>query len=72
MTGLDQVMGILARYDEQAKKAPVSSCARCKTWLQESVTGCRSTAEGHVCSDCYFDAWGDLVEEHAISSPKRR
>jgi len=73
MTGLEQVERILARYQEKGARRPeVSSCAYCKTWLQESVTGSRPTADGNVCSDCYFEAWGDLVEQHPISSPKRR
>ena len=72
MTGLEQVERILARYDERAKHAPLSSCAACHTWLQESVTGCRPSPEGPVCSDCYFELLGALVEEHPITSPKRR
>jgi hypothetical protein len=72
MTGLDQVLGILARYDEQANHAPTSSCACYKSRPQESVTVGWPTAEGHVCSDCYFEIWGELVEEHSIPSPKRR
>ncbi len=72
MTGLEQVQRILARYEAQAKLAPVSSCAECHTWLQESVTGCRPSPKGPVCSDCYFELLGALVEEHPIVSPKRR
>lgn len=73
MTGLDQVMSIVAQYGQEAKRrTQVSSCVHCRTWLQESVTGSRRTVDGHVCSDCYFDIWGKLVEKHPISSPRRR
>lgn len=72
MTGLEQVETILARYKEEAKQAPISSCAECHIWLQESVTGCRPSPKGPVCSDCYFELLGALVEEHPVTSPKRR
>ena len=73
MTGLEQVERILARYRDQGERRPhVATCANCGIWLQESVTGSRETAKGPMCSDCYFEEWGAVVEQNPISSPRRR
>ena len=73
MTGLEQVQRILARYNAQDGRRPdVATCVNCNTWLQESVTGSRDTAKGPMCSDCYFEEWGAIVEQHPISSPHHR
>jgi hypothetical protein len=47
--------------DEESGK-----CADCARPLQETVTGSRWTAHGHVCSDCYFKALGAWVADHPI------
>lgn len=74
MTGLQQVRSILSRYRRDARNGGphVSTCANCGIWLQDSVTGSHDTDKGPVCSDCYFKEWGDMVEKHPISSPRRR
>jgi hypothetical protein len=74
MTGLQQVQRILARYQDPGHECRqhVSTCANCGIWLQEAVTGSRDTAKGPMCSDCYFEEWGAVVEQDPISSPHRR
>ena len=73
MTALQQVQDVLALYTMQGERKPQgASCVQCTTRLQETVTGSRVTAKGNVCSDCYFEAWGEVVEQHPISSPRRR
>ena len=56
-----------------ARKAPegVECCADCAVPLMEAVTGNRRLGNGdHVCSDCYFERWGDEVESHPIFTPQ--
>lgn len=45
-------------------------CSICKSHLdlQES----RLTDLGEVCEDCYFEALGELIEQHPICSPNVR
>lgn len=53
-----------------AGRAPqgVFSCADCGVPLQETVTGNRPCGEaGHLCSDCYFDAFGEELDARPIS-----
>jgi len=45
-------------------------CVLCSVQLQETVTGNRKTDEGHVCSDCYFQAFGDELDHHPIFMPR--
>lgn len=45
----------------------VTICADCNIPLQESVTGHRERGDGsHVCSDCYFEAFGDELDRHPV------
>ncbi len=49
----------------------VKTCAECNIPLMESVTGNRPLGDGrHLCSDDYFDLWGDYVDAHPIYSPR--
>ena len=56
--------------DERRKLVKLAKCAGCGIELQESITGCRETSEGHVCSDCYYEKLGELVEKHPIGIPR--
>lgn len=54
-------------------KAPegVAECAHCRVPLMESVTGNRRLGDGaHVCSDCYFDRWGNEIDERPLLTPR--
>lgn len=55
---------------ERLKLVKTAKCASCGVELQESITGCRKTDKGHVCSDCYYDMFGDLLEKHPIGVPR--
>ena len=48
------------------------TCPDCGRLLQESVTGCRPSEHGFLCSDCYYESLGKLIEEHPITSPRGR
>lgn len=56
------------QMDADTLVIPAPKCARCKCELQECLTGNRYTEDGYVCSDCYFDALGDVVEKYPIRS----
>jgi hypothetical protein len=43
-------------------------CPHCGVLLQETITGKRMIGEEEVCSDCYYERLGDLVEQHPITS----
>lgn|SRR5579862_634324 len=65
------------RQKLRRKEAPagVAACAICDVPLQESITGnrvihCDETIE-HVCSDCYFEKWGEEIDHHPIAMPRR-
>jgi hypothetical protein len=47
-------------------------CAACHRPLQETITGNRRTDMGHVCSDCYFEKIGAVVEEHPVTTAHSR
>jgi hypothetical protein len=49
-----------------SNKAPVgvATCRCCGIPLQESVTGNRPDQK---CSDCYFDEFGDELDQHPIA-----
>ena len=42
-------------------------CADCKIPLQEAITGKRWTANGYMCSDCYYGVLGEGVEQFPIT-----
>ena len=52
--------------------AHLTRCVRCGVYLQENRTGNRKTANGDVCSDCYFQAIGEELDRHPISVPRMR
>lgn len=56
------------RLQSQTRKN--ATCSTCCRALQESVTGNRWTSHGYVCSDCYFEELGRVVEEHPITAPR--
>jgi hypothetical protein len=62
----------------KSRKAPngITTCSVCDIPLQESITGNRVVRKNgrvrHVCSDCYFEKWGDEIEKHPIAMPRRR
>jgi hypothetical protein len=75
----EQLQKSIARDREllRMRKAPpgVSTCHSCKVPLRESVTGNRKMRVGgktvHLCSDCFFDKWGDEIEKNPIAMPRR-
>lgn len=76
----------MRRLEDGQSPAGVTTCAKCSIPLQEAITGNRNiraeaiglTVETdkqvHVCSDCYFQAFGELLDKHPISAyrPGRR
>lgn len=48
----------------------VQLCLACKIPLQETITGNRPTADGHVCSDCYFQLLGKEIDRLPIVMPR--
>jgi len=65
---LDQ---FIAALPSRRKRLPgVQSCALCRIPLQESLTGCRYTDKGYVCSDCYFQELSDELEQFPIFMPR--
>jgi ribosomal protein L37AE/L43A len=62
-------MAILEAYEKRVNQRKAhASCAECNRPLQEAVTGCRSAAGIYVCSDCYYQSVGELIEQRAITS----
>ncbi|MDD4979485.1 MAG: hypothetical protein PHI29_12740 [Gallionella sp.] len=45
-------------------------CVTCGTPLQETITGCRHTSDGYMCSDCYFEAIGKELDKAPIFMPR--
>lgn len=41
-------------------------CCKCNVSLQETITGKRHTADGFACSDCYYEALGEEVEQRPL------
>ncbi len=53
--------------------AGMFACTDCGTPLQEAFTGNRELADGsHVCSDCYFEAFGRELDAHPIAALRLR
>jgi hypothetical protein len=49
----------------------VAKCPECAVPLMESVTGNRRLGDGrHVCSDCYFELWGNEIDDHPLLTPQ--
>lgn len=63
------------KRDEQAiaaGKSPVLACATCGVPLQESITGMRLRSDDQSdCSDCYFDAFSEAIDERPIGVARR-
>lgn len=51
---------------ERLKLVKTCRCPSCNIVLQESITGCRSTHKGYVCSDCYYDMMGEALDSYPI------
>jgi len=47
-----------------------TKCAQCGVSLHESTTGTRKTADGCLCSDCYFDRFDEELVAHPIGTPR--
>lgn len=47
----------------------IEACRTCATPLQETIVGYRPTDDGTLCSDCYFDAISEKIDEHPIGRP---
>lgn len=45
-------------------------CCSCSITLHESLTGCRDTKEGPMCSDCYFKLLSEHIDENPINTPR--
>jgi hypothetical protein len=58
------------RVSRKQNLASAQRCACCNVALQETVTGCRPSEKGLVCSDCYFDAFGVELDNHPIFMPR--
>jgi len=54
------------------KEVPLPRCAKCNVVLQETITGNRRVGNDRVCSDCYFDDFGRLIDERPIGVPHAR
>ncbi|WP_166145859.1 hypothetical protein [Methylosinus sp. RM1] len=52
----------------EGQTAGLETCVSCGIPLQESITGNRHCAEGFVCSDCYFDDFGEELDRHPIAT----
>jgi len=52
----------------RSNKAPsgVARCHDCGVPLQESITGNRQSGKEPVCSDCYFEKFGEELDRHPI------
>jgi hypothetical protein len=70
-------MGVMT-LDEFVEQAPLrdlrvaaelEKCTECGVPLQEAIAGYRKTDKGPHCSDCFFDAFSDLVDMHPIGKP---
>lgn len=65
--GLDEKLSKLKNGEQISG---MTACKVCSIPLQETVTGCRIINGDHVCSDCYFDAFGDELDAHPIRMPR--
>ena len=58
------------RASRKKELSGAQRCASCNVALQETITGCRPSEKGMVCSDCYFDAIGAELDNHPIFMPR--
>lgn len=59
-----------AMLDKLQAPVGVEKCPHCGVPIMEATTGNRAFGEENVCSDCYFEKWGDEVEQHPIFTPR--
>jgi len=50
----------------------VTKCACCGERLQESTTGNRPTKDGPMCSKCFYEAVGKIIDHHPLGIPRAR
>jgi hypothetical protein len=50
----------------------VTKCVCCGVQLQESTTGNRPTADGPMCSKCFYKAVGKIIDDHPLGVPRAR
>lgn len=48
--------------------APV--CSKCGDVIDLQVNGVRKYGDKDVCTDCWFDLFGDEIEKHPICMPR--
>lgn len=55
------------------QETDLARCPRdtCNVILQETITGNRQVGEEHVCSDCYFEDFGKMIDQRPIGMPRR-
>jgi protein-arginine kinase activator protein McsA len=58
--------------DLRKRAAASHGCAGCGVTLQETITGKRQLQGRDVCSDCYYEAFGNFIEEYPIVSAGKR
>jgi len=47
----------------------LDNCKKCKTPIQEFITGRKKISGDLYCKKCYYEKLGDFVEENPIGSP---
>lgn len=52
--------------------AHLQACGRCKQALRGAITGRRKIGNEYVCSDCYFEEFGNELEKHPLFVPRKR
>ena len=48
------------------------TCHACKVELRETETGNRKYDGEYYCNDCYFEAFGELIDQPPIGVPHTR
>ena len=57
----------MGTYHETCPRPQLSGRTHyCGVLLQETITGKRREGDHEVCSDCYYERLGQLIEEHPI------
>jgi hypothetical protein len=59
--------------DEQHRKGgKVTKCVSCDIQLQESTTGNRPTEQGPMCSESFYQAVGEIIDDRPLGVPHAR
>lgn len=58
--------------DYLKRRKPVNVCCVCGTDLDTHIDGFHNVPAGLFCNGCYYDALGNEIEKHPITSPRRR